>query len=91
MGVGPNYLQVEEAEVENGRFFTSEENGSIARVIVLGSQLAIDLFDEEDPIGGQVKVDRTRFQVVGVMAERGSAAFENQDEIRPSDNSDCEF
>lgn len=80
MGVGTNYLSVEEAEVASGRFFTKEENSSIAKVVVLGSQLATELFNSSDPIEKQVKIGNNRFRVVGVMKERGSAAFENQDD-----------
>ena len=79
-GTTANYIEVEDAEVTNGRFFTEEEDRSLARVVVLGSQVAKDLFDNTDPIGQDVKVKREQFKVIGVMKERGSAAFQNEDD-----------
>ena len=80
-GVSSSYINVEDAAVESGRFFRSEEVGSLARVIVLGSQVKEDLFGKSDPIDQRVKVGQVSFKVIGVMEERGSAMFQNQDEL----------
>ncbi|MBU1292143.1 ABC transporter permease [Patescibacteria group bacterium] len=80
VGVSSNYINVEDAAVESGRFFRSEEVDSLARVIVLGSQVKDDLFGKSDPINQRVKVGQVSFKVIGVMEERGVAMFQNQDE-----------
>jgi len=74
-----SYIEVEDAKVAQGRFFTNEEEKTTSRVVVLGSQVANELFDGSDPLGQDVKVKRESFKVIGVMEERGSATFQNQD------------
>ena len=73
-------------EVERGRFFTETEFNDRQKVCVIGSELATELFGNDDPIGKQIKVARSadweirreerervmvRFTVVGVMETRG--------------------
>lgn len=81
LGVLDTYVQVEsKAEVARGRFISAEEAGQISRVAVLGSAVAEDLFGASDPISERIKINKEAFQVIGVMAERGTAGFQNQDD-----------
>ena len=79
VGVNASYLNVEDTVVERGRFFTSDEEQSLSPVAVLGSEVAAQLFADEDPLGVQIKIKKTNFRVVGVMKKRGVAGFQNQD------------
>lgn len=79
VGVNATYPEVENITVESGRFFTTEEENSLARVVVLGSETATDLFDTTDPIGRNVKIKKTNFTVIGVLKKRGVSGFQNQD------------
>ncbi|MFA5925536.1 MAG: ABC transporter permease [Parcubacteria group bacterium] len=79
-GTTASYVDVENADVEKGRFFSKEEDTSLARVVVLGSDVADDLFGSgKDPIGKKIKIGDQSFEVAGVLKKRGSAAFSNQD------------
>ncbi|MBU1163939.1 ABC transporter permease [Patescibacteria group bacterium] len=78
-GTTSSYIDVESTDVEDGRFILPEEERTTARVAVLGSQVANDLFVNENPIGETIKIKRESFKVVGVMEERGVVGFENQD------------
>ena len=79
-GVSSSYINVEDAVVESGRFFKQEEVDSLARVVVLGNQVKEDLFGQSNPIDKRVKIGQVSFKVIGVMEERGSSMFQNQDE-----------
>lgn len=79
VGVNATYLNVESADIAEGRFFTADEERGLARVAVLGYTTAKELFPDTNPIGKNFKIKRTTFQVIGVMAERGVSGFENQD------------
>lgn len=79
VGVNASLPDVEDAKVASGRFFTDDEDKGAARVAVLASQTAKDLFDGQDPIGQQIKIKKTSFNIIGVMAARGSSGFQNQD------------
>lgn len=78
-GVSPSYLSVEDTSVEFGRFIKSDEVDSLARVAVIGSKVRKDFFGDDDPVNKQIKINQTIFRVIGVMKERGSAGFQNQD------------
>ncbi len=78
-GVSETYVQVEETEVAQGRFFKRSEVEALARVAVIGSQVKQELFKSEDALGKKIKINQVSFRVVGVMKERGVAGFQNQD------------
>ena len=40
-----------------------------------------DIFEGDNPIGKKIKIKKEFFEVIGVMEERGSAAFQNQDDL----------
>jgi putative ABC transport system permease protein len=79
-GTTASYIGVENGEIEKGRYFTKEEETSLARVAVLGAEVSNDLFGvATDPIGKKIKIGKQGFDVIGVLKKRGSAAFSNQD------------
>ncbi|MDP3899941.1 MAG: ABC transporter permease [bacterium] len=79
VGTTSEYVDVESAAVELGQFLDSSHDKGIARVAVLGWQVAQDLFGREDPVGKSVKIKKENFRIIGVMEKRGTVAFENQD------------
>ncbi|OGY93767.1 MAG: hypothetical protein A2260_02965 [Candidatus Komeilibacteria bacterium RIFOXYA2_FULL_45_9] len=80
VGTMASYLDVEDTEVAMGHFFSESDEKGIARVAVLGSALALDLFGGQDPLGQKIKIRRESFEVIGVMKARGTVAFENVDD-----------
>ncbi|MFH2018467.1 MAG: ABC transporter permease, partial [bacterium] len=79
VGVGAELPDVEDTKVESGRFFSDDEDRSLARVAVLGSEVADELFEDQNPLGKRVKIKKTNFTVIGVMRKRGVSGFQNQD------------
>lgn len=79
VGTSASYLDVENVTIANGRFFTEDEERSVAKVAVLGHEVAQELFGDTDPVGKTVKIKKTNVQVIGVVAERGTSGFQNQD------------
>lgn len=78
-GVFSSYPLVEDAVIEKGRFFSTSEDASLAKVVVLGSSVKEELFGEEDPIGKQMKIHTHNFRVIGYFQERGVSGFSNDD------------
>ncbi len=71
-GCSPDYpLIVKTAKLSVGRFFTDEENESLAKVAVLGSTLAAKLFGQDDPLGKNIRLKGMNFKVVGVQEPQG--------------------
>lgn len=79
VGVSADLLLVEDTGVASGRFFTAEEDRVQARVAVVGYTVAQDLFGDSNPLGQQIKIKKTSFNIIGVMRKRGSSGFQNQD------------
>ncbi|MCX6746239.1 MAG: ABC transporter permease [Candidatus Parcubacteria bacterium] len=80
-GVNSFYPAVEDAPVESGRFFTEEENMSLSRVAVIGSEVKNTLFGDADPLGQNIKIKKVVFTIIGVMPVRGTKGFQNQDNL----------
>jgi putative ABC transport system permease protein len=71
-GVTPNYPQLRTTPVASGAFFGDEEQASLARVAVLGSDTAKMLFGEADPLGETVQIENVPFTVLGIVAPQGT-------------------
>ena len=69
-------------DIESGEFFTTTHVQSAAKVAVLGSVVRDELFGEGvDAIGSRIRIRNQPFQVIGVMAAKGSGQFgEDQDD-----------
>jgi macrolide transport system ATP-binding/permease protein len=80
-GVTPNFPMIRNFPVERGSFFTEEDNKLMRRVCVLGKTVVKKLFGETDPIGQYLKIKRTVFQVIGIMSEKGSSGFRDEDDV----------
>lgn len=79
-GTTASYKEVEKVELNKGRFFTEAENTSSQHVVVLGSQIAEEVFGNQDPVGEQIRLGGKKFMVVGVLEPKGSMGFENPDQ-----------
>ena len=75
LGTTASYIDVENAKIESGRFYTKDEERSMARVAVLGSGVAEDLFKGRDPLNEKIEIKDQNFTVIGVFEERGTTAF----------------
>lgn len=85
-GVSAGYAEGVNMEIGEGRFFSEAEYNSQARVVVIGTEIAEDLFGGIDPIGRTIRVDGKRFEVVGLLTEQeqtGPGASPNQDVYIP--------
>jgi putative ABC transport system permease protein len=71
VGVTPNYRQVHDVRIEEGRFVTQLDMDSSMPVAVLGSEVAKRLFPLTNPIGKTVRIGSDRyFRVIGVLRSR---------------------
>ncbi len=80
LGTTADYLSVRSFDVETGRFITEQDIKRSNQVVMLGPELAKKLFDNQNPIGEQLRIKNLSFQVVGIMKPKGSALGDNPDE-----------
>jgi putative ABC transport system permease protein len=75
------FIDIDPVKVAEGRYFTEDEDNSLAKVAVLGPALKNYLFGDEDAVGKEIKVHRSSYRVIGVLESKGSASFFNFDEM----------
>ncbi|MDR3180530.1 MAG: ABC transporter permease, partial [Prevotellaceae bacterium] len=73
LGVTYEWNDVYYTEIEFGRYFSMMEAHSGANVAVIGSVLAVDLFEGEDPLGKIIKVDGRKTRIIGVAKRKGES------------------
>ncbi|MDY7042568.1 MAG: ABC transporter permease, partial [Chloroflexota bacterium] len=72
VGTTAGFPEVRDYRVGEGRFLTDEDNDRANKVVVLGYDIAQELFgDPSTAIGQSIKIGSTKFTVVGVMGEKG--------------------
>ncbi len=72
IGSTEGFVDTSGVSVAQGRFFTEGESDGGRPVVVIGSQVATNLFQKESPIGKTVKFDGYGLEVVGVLESQGS-------------------
>lgn len=80
VGATPDYPTVRVLEIGDGRFINDTEMDRDEKVVVLGSDIAAELFEAQDPVGQSVTIGTTKFTVIGIMAEKGIVSGTNFDE-----------
>jgi len=76
VGTWANWAEVNNWEIEQGRFMTQGEADGRRRVVVLGSELSKQLFPASvDPVGAEIRIRGIPFEVIGVFKEKGSGGF----------------
>lgn len=74
-----NYLATGAIDLDKGRNFTPSEIRSGSNVVLLGSEVASNLFKDENPENKLVKIGNGKYRVIGVMASKGSSFGQNGD------------
>ncbi len=72
-GITYDYADISKLEYASGRYFTPYEYATGANKIILGYNLADELFNTIEPIGKTVKIAGQKFQVIGVLKKEGSS------------------
>jgi putative ABC transport system permease protein len=71
VGADARFLEAREWRIAGGRTLTDDDGQNVAKVIVLGSSVAIKLFGADDPVGRTVRVQNVPLSVIGVLAAKG--------------------
>jgi putative ABC transport system permease protein len=74
-GSNDNYLFIKGHKLALGRNFSASELEHGANVVIIGDELKIKLFKNEDPINKSILLGSSKFRVIGVVAPKGSNSF----------------
>lgn len=70
-GVGPSATAVWRLTVAKGRFLPADDPLAARAFAVLGSRVQDELFRNENPLGGSIRIGGERYRVIGVMESKG--------------------
>ncbi|MDQ6614743.1 MAG: ABC transporter permease [Actinomycetota bacterium] len=81
-GTTPSYLDATDYHVQAGRALTASDVTNRSRVVLLGRDAVTNLFGAGvNPIGQRVLFGSSAFNVIGVLAAKGSNGIQNQDAV----------
>lgn len=81
VGVYPDYVTVQNIEIEYGTFFDQMAVKNAATYAVIGPTTAKELGMPENPVGEVIRIQNTPFVIIGIMKEKGDSAMGSQDDM----------
>lgn len=76
-GVNYNFQDVNNWNMEEGRFISKKNVQNRERIAVVGQTVVKNLFAGEDPVGKEIRVQNIPFRVIGVLESKGNGTMGN--------------
>ena len=80
-GTMPSYLYIKNYDIESGRSFTMEDVKNSAKVALIGSTVAKELFGDVTPVNKVIRIGNVPFKVLGVLKTKGSTGPFDEDDL----------
>ncbi len=72
-GTTPEFLEIRAwGDMSDGEMFTDRDVRNANKVCVIGDTLRRELFDNESPVGKDIRINNVPFRVVGVLGKKGA-------------------
>jgi putative ABC transport system permease protein len=82
IGTTPNYLAADDYTLAAGSPITQSDVTNRKRVVLIGQTVLSNLFSSgQNPLGQTIQLGSASFEIVGVLAEKGSSGITNQDSV----------
>jgi putative ABC transport system permease protein len=81
VGTTPSYLTAHAYKLAEGASFTAEDVAKHSHVAVIGQEVVQELFAGASAVGQNMKVNGGNYEVVGVLAKKGTNGTTNEDDI----------
>ncbi len=75
LAVADRYEEIRSFEIEEGRYFSPFDLNSGRQVVLLGSELASELFEGRSALGHTVKLSGNKVEVIGILKKEGQSAL----------------
>jgi len=67
LGVSPDYFKINNLTADQGSLFTQNHVDQGSTVLVMGNQLARELYGDRNPVGTVIEVEGTDYEVIGIF------------------------
>lgn len=83
VGVIPDYMYIRSLSIANGTFISEKDVDNRARVAVIGTTVAENLFGEGiNPVGKNIRINNDPFKVIGILESKGQSSMgQDQDDV----------
>lgn len=81
VGTDNNFIDLENKKLSEGRFILPIDIKYNNKVVILGNQIAKDIFGFENPLHKYVKLNGVKYKVVGILDKDNSALNSTNDKI----------
>ena len=82
IGTNNDYFIIKDWELSDGRIFDDSELNAGKSSCIIGTTIVKQLFEDENPVGANIRLKNFTCNVIGVLTSKGAAAFgRDQDEI----------
>jgi putative ABC transport system permease protein len=81
LGTTPSYLTAHTYKLAEGAPFSAEDVSKHRRVAVIGQEVVQELFAGASAVGQNIKVNGSNYEVVGVLAKKGTNGTTNEDDV----------
>ncbi len=81
VGVTPDYASVRNVGLSEGEFVSNTDLAGRSAVVLLGTEVAEDLFGRKSGlVGEKVRIEGQPFRVIGILEEKGGSAMGSEDD-----------
>lgn len=80
-GTNSSFISMGKVNLEKGRFITESDMENNMKVAVIGGAVKRKLFEDEDPIGKNIKISGNNFTVIGLLEEKMNGAEGTDDDM----------
>jgi putative ABC transport system permease protein len=81
VGTNEHFLTANSYTMGYGRNLAPEDVDLARSVVVVGKRIEKKLFANQTPIGKTIKINEKPYQIIGVLAEKGSTFGQSQDDL----------
>ncbi len=75
VGASHQYNQIKNFKIKYGRYFTETESSDGSPVIIIGNNVAQNIFNNEQVEGRQLKILGKKFTIIGIIEKEGEDLF----------------
>lgn len=77
LGTSESYVNIQNLSLSQGTFYNQTNIAHKSKVVVLGSQLATDLYGDKDSLGKTLTIEGTGYKIVGILTKAEESSFNN--------------
>jgi putative ABC transport system permease protein len=81
VGTTADYFAIGTNAVDSGDGFTAADVTTAAKVVVIGTTVATDLFPTGSALGESISIDGNAYTVVGILSSQGTSGFQDANSV----------